>query len=131
MSSFSDYDTISLTVKRMAKRGEITIAMVGPDGEDAGKTLYWLTINICLSVNAMLHIHTTAPHGLPPNTPINTTHPSTHSHSHSQLYTSSLLTLHCINYRTGSFSCFAGYGSNLRTALQSQNMKMYDDRTYR
>jgi ferredoxin len=31
----------------------------------------------------------------------------------------------------GEFNVLAGYGSNLRTALQAKNMKLYDDRTAR
>ena len=31
----------------------------------------------------------------------------------------------------GNFTVLSGMGANLRTALNSQNIKMYDDRTYR
>ena len=63
---YSEYDTVSITVKRMALRGAVTVVMVGPDGRDAG-----------------------------------------------------------------SFKVLSGYGSNMRTALQANNMKLYDDRTAR
>lgn len=66
ISLYSEYDSVKITVKRMAVRGAVTVVMVGPDGRDAG-----------------------------------------------------------------SFRVLSGYGSNMRTALQANNIKLYDDRTAR
>ena len=63
---YKDKSEINVTVKRMMKRKEIVVEMVGPQGEDAG-----------------------------------------------------------------SFVVFSGYGSNMRLALNSKNMRIYDDRTAR
>jgi len=63
---FKDKNEINITVKRIIKRKEIVVEMIGPGGEDAG-----------------------------------------------------------------SFVVLSGYGSNMRTALNSKNMKIYDDRTAR
>jgi len=63
---FKDKNEINITVKRIIKRKEIVVEMIGPSGEDAG-----------------------------------------------------------------SFVVLSGYGSNMRTALNSKNMKIYDDRTAR
>ena len=38
---------------------------------------------------------------------------------------------YCIGEDAGNFVVLSGMGANLRTALNSQNIKMYDDRTYR
>ena len=63
---FKDKNEINVTIKRVVKRKEIVVEMVGPQGEDAG-----------------------------------------------------------------SFLVYSGYGSNMRAALNSKNMKIYDDRTAR
>lgn len=66
LSSYQQYGSNVITVRRMVKRKDITVLMVGPFNEDAG-----------------------------------------------------------------NFTMLSGYSSNLRTALQSQNMKIYDERTAR
>lgn len=63
---FKDKNEVNITVKRITKRKDIIVKMVGPSGEDAGE-----------------------------------------------------------------FVVLSGFGSNMRTALNSKNMKIYDDRTAR
>jgi hypothetical protein len=63
---FKDKNDVNITIKRVTKRKEIVVQMVGPSNEDAG-----------------------------------------------------------------SFVVLSGYGSNMRTALNSKNMRIYDDRTAR
>ena len=50
LSRYSDYDTVVLIVKRMVRRGEVTVVMVGPQGEDAGsfKVLHLPPVCACL-----------------------------------------------------------------------------------
>jgi len=55
LSRYSDYDTVMLIVKRMARRGEVTVVMVGPQGEDAG-SFKVLTFASCVCVSVYVWV---------------------------------------------------------------------------